>query len=418
MRVHVHEEPFEAPPERLFALLHTPSAIRAWWGASRAIVMPEAGGTWAAAWGGAEDDPDYVTVATVRTFEPPRRLVLGDYRYRAREGALPFEAAFETTFEVIPHGGGSVLRVSQAGFPEGPEADAFLAACDRGWRDTFAGIRRQLAGAGSPTPLLTDLALARRLERAEGTANAAFVESRARLSPTTGATWQDVDGTYAMFDGVGSPLTQTFGLGLWQPASAEGLASIEAFFGARGAATDHEVCPLADAALLRLLPERGYRPVEQSSVLVQSLAGAGEIPASAVQVREAPDLAQWAEIAAEGWGGTPELAAFIREFGLVLGRARGVTCFLAELDGRPIATATLSLHDGVALLAGASTIPAWRGRGAQQALLAARLAHAAAHGASLAMMVASPGSTSQTNAERRGFRMAYTRTKWRRPTGS
>jgi len=34
-------------------------------------------------------------------------------------------------------------------------------------------------------------------------------------------------------------------------------------------------------------------------------------------------------------------------------------------------------------------------------------------GCDLAMMVAEVGSRSQRNAERRGFRIAYTRTKWR-----
>ena len=35
------------------------------------------------------------------------------------------------------------------------------------------------------------------------------------------------------------------------------------------------------------------------------------------------------------------------------------------------------------------------------------------HGCDLAMMVAEAGSNSQRNAERKGFRIAYTRTKWR-----
>jgi len=34
-------------------------------------------------------------------------------------------------------------------------------------------------------------------------------------------------------------------------------------------------------------------------------------------------------------------------------------------------------------------------------------------GCDLAMMVAQPGSDSQRNAERKGFRIAYTRIKWR-----
>ncbi len=140
-RSHVHEEHFPAAPDWLFGILCTPSAIRAWWGASRAIVVAETNGLWAAQWGESEDEPEYVTVATIRVFEPPRRLVLGDYRYRARSGPLPFRADFTTEFLVTPSPGGALLRVTQAGFPEGPEADAFFAGCQEGWRNTFAGIR-------------------------------------------------------------------------------------------------------------------------------------------------------------------------------------------------------------------------------------------------------------------------------------
>ena len=87
--------------------------------------------------------------------------------------------------------------------------------------------------------------------------------------------------------------------------------------------------------------------------------------------------------------------------------------FIAELDGQPGAAGTLSLHDGVALFGGASTIPEMRRRGLQAALLEARMRYAFEHGYPLAMMVAEAGSQSQRNAERKGFRIAYTRTKWR-----
>jgi uncharacterized protein YndB with AHSA1/START domain len=148
VRKHVHEEVFPASTERLFALLHTPSAIRGWWGVARAIVLPQPGGVWAATWGEAEDDADYITAATIRDFEPPRRMVLTDYRYRARDGPLPFAADFVTEFLVLPHSEGTVLRVTQNGFPAGPEADEFYTACGKGWRDTFAGVRRYLSEQG------------------------------------------------------------------------------------------------------------------------------------------------------------------------------------------------------------------------------------------------------------------------------
>ena len=66
----------------------------------------------------------------------------------------------------------------------------------------------------------------------------------------------------------------------------------------------------------------------------------------------------------------------------------------------------------VALLTGASTIVEARRQGAQRALLYERLAVAVDAGCRLAMMCALPGSTSQRNAEREGFRIAYTRIKW------
>ena len=73
----------------------------------------------------------------------------------------------------------------------------------------------------------------------------------------------------------------------------------------------------------------------------------------------------------------------------------------------------LILHKGVALLGGAATVPEFRRRGLQSALLQERMRFAAEHGCGLAMMVAEAGSNSQRNAERKGFRVAYTRLKWR-----
>lgn len=52
-----------------------------------------------------------------------------------------------------------------------------------------------------------DLDLARRLERAEGAVNAAFVEARATLEPGSGAAWTAEGGVWAMYDGAESPLT-------------------------------------------------------------------------------------------------------------------------------------------------------------------------------------------------------------------
>jgi GNAT superfamily N-acetyltransferase len=263
--------------------------------------------------------------------------------------------------------------------------------------------------------MTSDLSLAQRLERAEGTANAAFVEARARLMPEVGAAWREVEGTYAMFDGVDSPLTQSFGLGLFSEVTDAHLAALEAFFDAHGAAAMHEMSVIAGNAALGPLGARGYRPIELSTVLHQPVVMT-TLPALAPPMRvrmvgpEETEL--WAATSSAAWGGTPELAEFMLHFGRIAATATGCVAFLAEWDGEPIATAAINIHQGTALLAGAATIPAWRGRGVQSALLRARLHHAASLGCDLAMMVAEPGSSSQRNAERQGFRVGYNRIKW------
>ena len=80
-----------------------------------------------------------------------------------------------------------------------------------------------------------DIELARRLERAEAHGNVEFVEARKRAFPDRDAAWIEVAGAHAMFDGVGSPVTQTFGLGVFEPITPEQLNEIERFFRSRGA---------------------------------------------------------------------------------------------------------------------------------------------------------------------------------------
>jgi hypothetical protein len=62
-----------------------------------------------------------------------------------------------------------------------------------------------------------DLDLSRRLERAEGQACREFAQARARLHPESGAAWIECAGAYAVFDGIDSPATQSFGIGLFEP---------------------------------------------------------------------------------------------------------------------------------------------------------------------------------------------------------
>jgi hypothetical protein len=261
--------------------------------------------------------------------------------------------------------------------------------------------------------VFADLTLARRLELTEGRGNAAFVDALARLDPSSSPIWTTIGGTFAMFAGVGSPITQTFGLGMHAPLTPKDLDDIERFFRSRGSAVFHEVCPLAGVEVSQALAVRGYKPLEMSSVLYQPIDANTRIDANPeLSVRQIgrQEAALYAKVSGQGWGENPELIPFIEGFARL--SVECATCFVAERNGEPIAAAALFMHDGTALLAGASTVPAGRRQGAQNALLDTRLRTAASNGCDLAMMVAAPGSSSQRNAERQGFTIAYTRTKW------
>ena len=83
---------------------------------------------------------------------------------------------------------------------------------------------------------------------------------------------------------------------------------------------------------------------------------------------------------------------------------------LALRDGVMAGGASVRLAEGgVAQFTGAATLPAHRRHGVQTALLAARLADAAAAGCDIAVVTTQPGSRSQHNVQRSGFELLYTR---------
>lgn len=264
--------------------------------------------------------------------------------------------------------------------------------------------------------IFCDKTISQKLERTEARANADFVVSRARIQPESGAEWIEVAGTYAMFDGVESPLTQTFGLGIFEDITEAHLDEIEVFFRKHEAPVFHEVSPLAGIALMTLLSDRGYRPIELTNVMFQELGpyvGRDVNPEIVTRVINKGEEEMWARTAGQGWSTEmPGLEDFMYNFTLIGAQSDGARPLIGELDGKAIATGKIYVYDDVALLAGASTIPSGRRQGAQTALLDARLRLAANEGCTLAIMGALPGSQSQRNAEKNGFRVAYTRTKW------
>jgi GNAT superfamily N-acetyltransferase len=91
---------------------------------------------------------------------------------------------------------------------------------------------------------------------------------------------------------------------------------------------------------------------------------------------------------------------------------------VARRDGAAAGGGSLRIVDGLAQLAGASTLPPHRRRGVQSALMRARLVEAAHAGCDLAVVTTEPASKSQENVQRAGFALLYVRAVLVRPAAS
>jgi GNAT superfamily N-acetyltransferase len=275
--------------------------------------------------------------------------------------------------------------------------------------------------------LFADIHLAWRLENVDAVGGAEYARAHARLFPHSKATSIAIAGGRAVFAGVESPITQAVALGMSGEVTSLGIDELEEFYRSRDANVNIEVCPLADISLVEQLAARGYKPIEFSNVLARFLS-LNELNACvrrqteiSVRLATAGEAEAWGQTAARGFMETMETANVpppMRDLFTTIFHTSGTHCFIAEQDGVIIGGGSMNIRDGIAALAGASTLPAYRKRGAQGALLDYRLQFAMKHGCDLATVATLPGSASQRNAERNGFRVAYTRTKWLRQWAS
>jgi GNAT superfamily N-acetyltransferase len=87
-------------------------------------------------------------------------------------------------------------------------------------------------------------------------------------------------------------------------------------------------------------------------------------------------------------------------------------CFLAFIDGTAAGLGILHIKNGAASMANGMTLPEFRGRGVQTALLYHRMRIAAEAGCSLMVSQCQAGSISQRNQQRIGFQIAGTKVWW------
>jgi GNAT superfamily N-acetyltransferase len=268
--------------------------------------------------------------------------------------------------------------------------------------------------------MFCDTALAKRIERAETKLMAASSEAALRRGAEPPGFVIPVSGGVASFAGAGSPYNKVAGLGFGGMPDQDELEEIERRYAARGASVQAELSNLADPAVGARLTARGYRLVSFENVLGLSITEPPpRVSPLGIEIRRSDDdeFDLWLDVMSDGFAhaddqGVPSHEDFPRDVMDLAQRdfaAAGVRRYIALRDGIAAGGASVAMTDGIAQMAGAATAPAHRRRGIQTALLAARLADAAAEGCDIAVITTQPGSVSQRNVQRSGFDLLYTR---------
>ncbi|ATB28607.1 GNAT family N-acetyltransferase [Melittangium boletus] len=265
-------------------------------------------------------------------------------------------------------------------------------------------------------PLYANLALARRLERVDALHLADYARGFARLFPDSGAEVLEVAGGIASFSRVDVPINRATALGMEGPVSEAELRRVEDFYRGHGVGPAVELCPLAHPSLMELLAARGYRARRFLQVGFlplgpEALKQPSPPPGFEVSSAGEDEVETWVRTIAAGIGERDDEPpdSISSTVARVASRFEGVRLYLARLEGEVVAAAGLRVRDGVATVFSAATRVAFRGRGAQTALIQARLRDALALGCDLALVITSPEGGSMANEARAGFRVGYTR---------
>ena len=258
-----------------------------------------------------------------------------------------------------------------------------------------------------------DMKVALRIEGVNAAALTAHSVLAQRLFPELNAAEIAVAGGVASFVGAKSPFSYAVGLGLHGPVSADEIGALVKFYRALGGTPRVDVCTLADESLLDQLRAHGFRLHAFVNVLTRSISGWDRMytPAAGIKVRVAAvdEAERWSQLVAAGFLEGKPYTETERHLGLLTYHQPTSRAYIAEIDGEPVGAAALFTSDGYAAMFAASTRPEFRGRGVQAALIRARLIDAQQLHCELAGLFATPGSVSQRNAERSGFRLTYTK---------
>jgi GNAT superfamily N-acetyltransferase len=269
--------------------------------------------------------------------------------------------------------------------------------------------------------ILTGPEISYALEHAEASHLRRQVETYCQLTHRKSARAIAVSGGIAAVTETvfGRKLNHVTGLGMGAPVGKQAVEELEQAYAELDLDVEIDLCPHADSTALAVLAERGYGVRAFSNTYVRRLADsdADAVLPDSIEIVEERGQVEGVfvphSIAGFAVQAVPRPAILLETLARIAVARADTVLFMARQDGEIAGTAGMSVIDTpagpIAHLYIASTLPAYRGRGVQLALLRARLSAARRAGCVMASVTARPANTSARNTERAGFRLAYTK---------
>jgi GNAT superfamily N-acetyltransferase len=261
---------------------------------------------------------------------------------------------------------------------------------------------------------------ARRMEAAEEYGALRYAQAVQVLNPEWNSTWEEFHGGHIVFVARRSMVGRAHGLGFAGPITPQDIEYIEKFYFDREYHAQVDVCPYAHPSLFESLNQRRFQVAEFNQTLArwiqpqeqfESLEHFAKPSIEGLEIRavrsgEAP---AWSRMLAHVFMGehAPQFEKFFEPWA---SGAHPLT-LAAFANGKMIAGCggLIVPEHKMAGFFGAATLPEYRRRGLQSAFMQERLRITQQAGCDLAVTLTMPGTTSQRNVERAGFRTAYTK---------
>jgi GNAT superfamily N-acetyltransferase len=255
-----------------------------------------------------------------------------------------------------------------------------------------------------------DLQLVERLEATTATASLDLIDALKVLDPSTAAEGREFRGGALIAMGPGRYVNRAIGVSVSE-LTAPDVDALEQFFVERGLNPMMELSSWAPPSTLAEVGRRGFVPCWFRSVfaLRPSLSVVERVTEVRIEVVGDDKAERWLEVFNKGFEAEQGEAHVAND---EIGRASFILpnshSFVAYSDEQAVGCGSMQIVDGVAWLGGAATIPVFRQRGVQAALVAHRLRLAAEAGCDLAAVTALVNGPSARNIVRLGFQHTHT----------